>query len=412
MHSLRRFALLASLSLVACAAESSATNDATRTESDAITRVRFSPVKNQTIGNCWVYATIGWAESLHKRADNRAVDFSESYLTYWSWFEEIVTGSGTAKEIDGGGDWTTGIALMSRYGLMNEADFIPEEAGARESARQASALEAVNAALKSGALRDAAARRDRTAVRGVLDAAFGLRPAMVDALDTTFGRDVQRILNRNGAATAGNILRTSDVSAKLQDAPGAHLVAGTLADAIGTGRWTDWRQGEHAWNWAAVPATPAARRRFEKRVQNALNDHQPVVIGWWVDFNALTPDSALQLAPLTTAGPGSQGGHMTLLYDYQADVPGVGLLRAGDTATAEQKAAALSDDTRVVFWRSKNSWGLDPHSRIHPSGYYDLYSEYMYGPIRLCDQTPEETSDLAHCVPTTPWTDVVLPAGY
>jgi len=392
-------------------AEDAQSDDPIGASTEDITSVSHSPVKNQTIGNCWVYSTIGWAESLNKQATGTAPDYSESYLTYWSWFEEIVNGGSRRTEIDGGGSWTTGIEMLSRYGVLREKDFIPEEEGAIESARQATALSAVNAALKDGELADLASRRDRGKVRKVLDRAYNLRPEMVTALDDTFGQTVSRTLNRNARPTAGAILRTSEIAARLKDGPTAPSFVGTLADAVGTGRWNLPREGAHAWNVVYMPVTKPARRNFEKRVQRALHDGHPVAIGWWVDFNALNDASEFKLETVKAVGPGSQGGHMTVLHDYQAEVPGTGLLEVGVTATPAQMTAALSTDTKIIFWRTKNSWGIDPLSSIDPPGFYDLYTDYMMGPIKLCDQVEDE-SDLTHCVSETPWTDALLPPGY
>mgnify|MGYP000729957578 CR=1 FL=1 len=114
-------------------------------------------------------------------------------------------------------------------------------------------------------------------------------------------------------------------------------------------------------------------------------------------------------------GPGRQGGHMTVLHDYQADVPGLGLLKAGEQATPDQMTKALSDDTKIVFWRTKNSWGgirPDRWSEAAIPGYHELMNDYMQGPIKECAEV-NHTSDPNNCPrQVTPWWDAVLPAGY
>ena len=92
-------------------------------------------------------------------------------------------------------------------------------------------------------------------------------------------------------------------------------------------------------------------------MQRALHDGQPVITSWKVDFNALNSSSVFSLAELTRRGPGKQGGHMTVMHDYQAEVPGLGLLKAGEPATADQMQKALADGTKIQFVRVKNSWG-------------------------------------------------------
>src|SRR5205814_2091926 len=108
----------------------------------------------------------------------------------------------------------------------------------------------------------------------------------------------------------------------------------------------------------SYPGDAKGRRDFLKRVQKALGDHQPVMVSWHVDFNALTSDSHFSKKQLDQRGVGRQGGHMTVLHDYEAtNVPGFGTLKAGTQATPEQLTAALDDKVVISFLRVKNSWG-------------------------------------------------------
>src|SRR4051812_13145998 len=50
---------------------------------DPIVDIDSSHVKRQSIGNCWIYATASWAESLVKQAEGTEPNMSESYWTYW-----------------------------------------------------------------------------------------------------------------------------------------------------------------------------------------------------------------------------------------------------------------------------------------------------------------------------------------
>ena len=68
--------LLAAIPAAALAC--SAGNDATTAEGD-VTSVENTNVKSQAIANCWLYATAGWVESLHKGATARDIDVSEAY---------------------------------------------------------------------------------------------------------------------------------------------------------------------------------------------------------------------------------------------------------------------------------------------------------------------------------------------
>lgn len=84
------------------------------------------------------------------------------------------------------------------------------------------------------------------------------------------------------------------------------------------------------------------------RVQRALQDRQPVIISWYVDFAALDAQGRFFAPP---AQPGRQGGHMTVLEDYQInEVPGFGTLKAGTLETRpEALAAALLPTAKSSF---------------------------------------------------------------
>lgn len=416
---------LASTSTVGCSAETAAEeeglDDGTGSATDDITQVDHSKVKRQSIGNCWLYATTSWLEALNKAATGEEKNTSESWLTYWHWYEQLANGS-ARTEISTGGSYGTAANLIVRYGLMIEGDFIPGEAEAEMSARQSSALNAVNASLKNGALKDAVARRDKKAIRAELDRAWGLDAGMISRVNAVFGAGVTRTLDRSsyasGRATSNKIIRGKDFPAQLKDPETGEKVNGTLADALGTGGggWWASREGKFAWNEVNYPSDARGRRAFWKRVQSALHDGAPVITSWKVDFNALDSSSVFSFDELQRRGPGRQGGHMTVMHDYQADVPGVGLLKAGEPATPEQMQAALADGTTIQFVRVKNSWGgirPDRWNEAAIPGYHDLDMKYLNGPIKECAEGPDGHSDPTNCTrDVTPLWDVVLPAGY
>jgi hypothetical protein len=104
------------------------------------------------------------------------------------------------------------------------------------------------------------------------------------------------------------------------------------------------------------------------------------------------------------------------MHDYQAEVPGIGLLKAGQQATPQQMEKALADGTKIQFVRIKNSWGgLRPDrwdNAILP-GYHDLEMEYINGPIKECKEDAQGNPVPNSCTrEVTPLWDVVLPAGY
>ena len=419
--SLASMLALASATSVACAVDqgdSVATDDETGSSTDDITQVNHSKVKRQSIGNCWLYAAAGWLESLNKAETGQEQNTSESWQTYWHWFDQIANGS-SGTEISTGGSYVTAIELINRYGIVLEKDFIAAESEAEMSNRQSSALAAINESLKNGALKDRAARRDRKLVRKELDRAWQLDTATVQRIDTVFGADVTKTLDRAYAARApGNqIIRSKDFPVKLKDPQSGQLTRATLADAIGSGSglWSP-REGRFAWNEVNYPSDARSRRDFWKRAQKALHDGMPVIMSWKVDFNALTSQSVFSLAELQRRGPGRQGGHMVLMHDYEAEVPGIGLLKAGEPATADQMQAALSDDTKIKFVRIKNSWGgirPDRWQTASIAGYHDLEMAYLNGPIKECKELPDGNTDPNDCPrEVTPLWDMVLPAGY
>ncbi|MDF2692006.1 MAG: hypothetical protein K0S65_389 [Labilithrix sp.] len=421
--SLASMLALASVGAVGCAADSEDDNIVSGDDGsskDDITQVSHTKVKRQSIGNCWLYATTSWLEALNKAATDEDPNTSESWLTYWHWFEQIANG-GTSEEISTGGSYGTAADLIARYGIMNEADFIPSEAESEMSNRQSSALAAINTSLKSGALKDPAVRRDRKAVRKELDRAWGLDAGQTARIDKVFGAGVERTLDRSGpaneAAPANNVIRPKDFKVRLKDPQTGEFVSGTLADAVGKGNgWWAPRQGKFAWNEVNYPSSASERRGFWKRVQTALHDGQPVITSWKVDFNALSRDSKFSKAELDQRGPGRQGGHMTVMHDYQAEVPGIGLLKAGEEATTEQMEKALADGTKIQFVRVKNSWGgirSDRWDSAALAGYHDLEMDYLNGPIKECDEDASGNTDSSRCSrEVTPLWDVVLPAGY
>jgi hypothetical protein len=422
-----RWLSLASLLTLACGgavgcsadqADETATGDEVGSSTDDITQVNHSKVKRQSIGNCWLYAVTSWLEALNKEATGTEQNTSESWLTYWHWYEQIANGQAD-DEISTGGSYGTGVDLITRYGLMKEGDFIPGEANDEMSNTQSTALNAINASLKTGVLKDPAKRRDRAVVRAELDKAWNLSPAMREKLNTVFGASVSKTLDRSYVSREpGNgVIRAKDFAARLKDPTSGELVNVKLSDAIGksSGWWAP-REGKFAWNEENYPSDARSRREFWKRVQKALHDGMPVVTSWKVDFNALTRDSHFSFEELQRRGPGRQGGHMTVMHDYQAEVPGIGLLEAGEQATPEQMTKALSNDTKIIFVRVKNSWGgLRPDrwdDAVIP-GYHDLDMAYLDGPIKECGEDASGNTNPNDCTRSvTPLWDVVLPAGY
>ncbi len=411
---LRSFSLALLFSLSAASAMGCATevdDEATTNDENEIVNVPQTDVERQSIGNCWLYAHASWIESMNKSATGADFDVSQSYWTYWHWFDQIA--GGFSSEISTGGNWTTANNIIKKYGLMAEKDFIFADTLNEMSSRQATALDALNASLKSGALKDSAARRDKKKVRQEMDRAWGLSAEQSAMLDRVFGSTVTRTFASSASNAGTSILRAQDFDVSYSPGPGQPLVRRKLTQAM-----NEWRQ---------VYYSGFDRRGFLLRVQKALHAEQPVVITWFVDFNAMENGQnerrgSFNMTTLNQYGPGRQGGHMTVLEDYQAKLSDGTVLKAGVTLDPNKPAdkrlldRALDPSTDVQFLRVKNSWGAArPDRAFAPGmpGYHDLYLDYLNGPVKRCTTNAAGETDTTNCpYDQTPLQNVVLPPGY
>jgi hypothetical protein len=445
---LSRRTLLATLCAVGTAfavgcglASDKAEEEETGASTDPIVDIAETWVRRQTIGNCWLYATASWAEAINKAtlpADDPMPDgavtsviipadagdagytgpepwrpsgynMSESYWTYWHWFDQLANGQNSTDAITTGGFYATAAEIINRYGVMKEIDFIAAEKWFESSPTQKRALAYMNESMKNGALKDRAARRDRALVRSELDKAYELDADHIAKMDAVFGRTVTRTLDRSQQINTrnSNILRARDIPVILRDPTTKQPVQKTLQDAIGSRG-----QGRFAWRTTYYPSGASQRRQMLIRMQKALHDKQPVIISWRVDFNAVNPQGQFLAPP---EEPGSQGGHMVLVDDYQInDVPNFGTLLAGKNETrSDALTAALSPAAKIEFLRVKNSWGTSRADQsIVVGGYHDLYMNYLNGPMKNCVQNPEGTDSTDDCFDDTPLNALILPAGY
>jgi hypothetical protein len=366
--------------------------------SQDIVDILHTSFKRQSIGNCWVYATASWSESLIKAAGNGDLNLSESYWTYFHWYEQITQWQ--PDSISTGGNFRTIARIIARYGAMEEGTFIPAEAEVEMSARQARAQRMMDASLASGALSTPEARRDRALVRQEMDKAWELSPEVIAQLDTAFGPSMTKNF-RNGATNLDTSIKR-DTEIKVQYAVRGQQVQKTLAQAFG-----DWTESYY-------PSYPASQRAFQQKMQRALHDGVPVILTWFVDFNALGGEGKFEGIP---AQPGNQGYHMTLAEDYEVDnVPGFGLLKAGELETRpEALAAALAPEATLVKIRTKNSWGGARFDRQFVPGfpgYHDLYMSYLNGPIKECNEVGGHTDPTDCPSSIVPLQSIIVPRSY
>jgi len=401
-------AALALAPVIACSAEAS--NDASggdATDENEIVNVAQTDVERQAIGNCWLYAHASWVESMHKTATGKDFDVSQSYWTYWHWFDQIAGGFTT--EISTGGGWAVANEIVRKYGLISEKEFVAADVEAEMSSRQSSALAAINTSLKSGVLADAAKRRDKRVVRAEMDKAWGLTAPVSAALTSTFGASVTRTFaSSTPARNAGTaIIRAQDFEASYASGPGRPATNKKLSDAA-----RDWRQSSYR----------AGDRAFLVRIQKALHAAQPVIVSWFVDFNAMeNRDGPLKgsfnMKTLTELGPGRQGGHMTVFEDYAAKLADGTTLEAGVTLEPNDPRLekALDARTEILFFRVKNSWGAArPDRAFAPGmpGYHDLQMGYLNGPVKKCAEKNGQTDTTSCTSEQTPLKYVILPPGF
>jgi hypothetical protein len=381
MHYIRRLCIVAAIGTFGLGCGNPASQESRILVSD----VNHTPVKRQSIGNCWIYAVGTWAESLHVAATAEVANLSESYWTYWHFYNQMVGSS--IKEIQTGGNWHVATRIIEQHGYMSEGDFIPEEADQEMSWAQSQAESVVNSALGQGGELQDRASRTPAKVTEVLDRAFGVNmrslvPQAKEASELVTGR------NSSG-----------------QDI--------TLADSISD-------SAADGWNAISYPVvygrgvSPSARqiedrKRILKRVMKAVNDYAPVVMSVYIDFNGLdVRDSSFKLEKIAEqGGPGRQGGHMVVLEDYVVDnAPDGhgGTMSIGEGNVADDlKEKALNGDVR--YFKIKNSWGTNRADRGITDGYHKFYSNYLNLPFEMT--VPSGSSFYSSAL-----SQFILPPGY
>lgn len=350
-----------------------------------VSDVQHSPVKRQSIGNCWLYATSTWAESLHLSATGDAINLSESYWTYWDWYYKLV--NSTRSSIDTGGSWGMASNIIRKHGYMLEGDFLPQEAEAEMSSVQKTAEMEINESLKSGALKDS---NERTSEK------------VMAALDKAFAVDMKSL---SGKIHSAKELKTGDIY------NGEPL---SLSDEISGGR--------HAWSNEYYPQLYGENAREPRlikrrrsalltRVLRAVNDKKPVIMSSMVEFAALNTEnkSMFQFDLYLRKGfSEGQGGHLIVLEDYVvSQVPGVGKIGEGDVSP-EMKERALEGE--VDYLVVKNSWGTDRPERGITDGYTRFEMKYLNNPLPF--DLPHGSSDLRNGNWYSALSSFILPPEY
>jgi hypothetical protein len=353
-----------------------------------------TPVKWQSIGNCWAYAALGWVESMLLRNEEHIQpNFSETYVTYRHY--ELQLNDPSIDELQTGGSFQEAAEITARYGLMREGDFIPDEANMPKSDRQKKATTYLNESLKTGIL---SRTRAPAAVRAELDAAFGVQMELVkdniisaSSIDVSIGR--------------GAVAPLSEVMMSWRE------VYWPLAYED----YPDDRRAEPRPQWNGKMTD--AQVRVMKRVMRAMNAKYPVVINWFVDFRAMNSSGVFDLKTLQEfQGSGRQGYHSTVLEDYVAQ--GINPLTNLPFETPEGEASDEAKSMAVQFGTIKslivkNSWGgserIDrpSYQRDGEKGYHKLGIDYLLAFLPRFDENTEEFQGY-----TTGVNGFILPPGF
>ncbi|MEN9530345.1 MAG: hypothetical protein RI932_2218 [Pseudomonadota bacterium] len=357
--------------------------------------IPHTPVKWQSIGNCWAYAAVGWIESMLLRGETEPLpNFSETYITYRHYEAQLAYLNGS--ELQTGGSFYEATQIIMRYGLLKESDFAPEEAQATRSERQKKATAVLNESLKSGVLSKS---RTREVIRAELDRAFGV----------------------NMKALESKVIDPSTITVSA-----GRGVKAPLSEVMPA-----WREIHWPISYAEYPADPRPGFKAEaswdgkltemqvralRRAMRAMNAGYPVVLNWFVDFNAMTPEGVFDLKKLQEAGVGRQGYHSTVLEDYLAKGFDPVTNTYFETPEGEvsdlMKTAAVSYGALTSFI-TKNSWGgserIDRSSyfRDGEKGYHKLQADYLFAFI---PQYNEETQAFEGF--TTGINSLIVPPGF
>jgi hypothetical protein len=230
----------------------------------------------------------------------------------------------------------------------------------------------------------------------VFDDAWRLPQEVRDQLDRAFGRDGAMTLRSGGSVEGTNIIDPTQLPVRYA----------TTTDGGVTIQYKDKYLTDAIQEWDTIqyPHDDASRREQLIRVQRALHARQPVGVTWNVDFNALENGNnerrgSFNLDTLNAAGrPGHQGGHMTVLHDYEAVTASNVELKAGVTLDPSDPLLqeALQPSTRIKLLRTKNSWGAARDDRSFVDGlpgYHDLWMNYLNGPLRWCPDADHPTNE-------------------
>jgi hypothetical protein len=372
-----------------------------------ITSVAHTQPKNQSIGNCWLYAQASWLESLYKSTHKQDIDVSETYWTYWHFYLKLkdTETQPLATEIGTGGNWGKSVKIIEDYGWVDQADFIADDVipagqpSAGKSQAELCARNYLNQQMAAGGALHTAESRTEEAIRMHLDKAF--------SCDGRYVFDME--------ATRAKAHKAEETLLALPDKP-----EDLQKLQYWLGKWdiryiSNLSKSGLPYSKSAVSNREAVQGKklmpimteeefthLEKRIKVALNRHQPVLLSFKTAMNARDYNlQAWTLDGVSRSGSrGTPGAHMVVLDDYTVrGVEGIPENQAGDLSD-EIKTLALKGKS-LDFLLIKNSWGLNSDgSRT----FGRISWEYLTSRFRDSDSDQEETEFFL--------TSVVFPPGY
>ncbi|MCX6128485.1 MAG: hypothetical protein NTX25_05395 [Proteobacteria bacterium] len=290
-------------------------------------------------------------------------------------------------ELNTGGTWSRSSQIILQHGWVEEAQFIASESDQTMSRAQICAEDYIMAEGKEGGTLFDPELRTPELVRAELDKAFSCNGLFEFNMDEA----------QSKSHKADDTL-LADAKTGIQKSLSHWL---SLWREISSPGYTAW--GSYEGKKLADDAEISSFRKLEQRIKLALNDHHPVVISFFVSFNAPDQNGVFNLNTLASAGDlGRTGGHMVVLHDYTVNqVPGEFTSLGENDLSPELKELALQG--HVDYLVAKNSWGANrPDRPWIRNGFSRLSWDYLSS--RYYDDKAEKFSPFLR--------GVVLPPGY
>jgi hypothetical protein len=305
-------------------------------------------------------------------------NFSETYLTYWHFRNELLYRVGIrSSQVQTGGNFATARNLIQKHGLLNEGDFIESEKETISSTTQLTAQNEINKSLKSGALSALLTGEEMSEEEKI---------KLVDAeLQRVFQVDIQEKVKRS--ISGDDLLVKSSITG--EPIP--------LNEELNNWETINFRKMVlKGWMFTFPENIPVEELDYSKTIsltsrqkdlfqvlKAALNDKLPVLLSWSVENNA-RKDGVYNIDNLIAKGkPGEQGLHLTIIEDYTASgfdpMTGERFSLGEGELTPEEKKLAL-DYGKIDDLIIKNSWGLYPgytYKADGEYGYHKLNKSYL-----------------------------------